>query len=166
VITPSDLEAELRAIYESLPRIDCRRLCQGSCGPIVMSDLEWNGLTSEQGERACSDDLVCPYLERSSGLCGAYEVRPLICRLWGVTERLRCEFGCEPERVLTDIEVEALVARVQALSGEAPSIAPVRSVWRGWTPYLEAAREAVAATTAACAPGEPAGQAPADPTWR
>jgi len=125
----------LRALYASLPRLECQRLCHGSCGPIVMSALEWDRLAERHGERACDDDLVCPHLERDSGLCGAYEVRPLICRLWGATERLTCAFGCRPERLLTDAEVEALVSRVEALSGGEP-----RSVWPGWARYLEAAR--------------------------
>lgn len=128
-------EPELLAIYESLPRIECQRRCHGSCGPIVMSALEWDRLVSAHGARACGDDLVCPHLERTSGLCGAYEARPLICRLWGATERLRCEFGCEPDRVLTDAEVEALVTRVEALSSGL-----ARSVWAGWAPYIEATR--------------------------
>lgn len=130
-------EAALLAIYEALPRLECQRLCHGSCGPIVMSALEWDRLAEAHGERACGDDLVCPHLERDSGLCGAYEVRPLICRLWGATERLTCEFGCRPDHLLTDAEVETLVSRVEALSGGEP-----RSVWPGWSPYLEAVRQA------------------------
>ncbi len=124
--------ADLLAIYESLPRLECQRLCHGSCGPIVMSDLEWGRLSEAHGARACADDLVCPYLERSTGLCGAYEVRPLICRLWGATERLRCAFGCVPERALSDAEVEALVVAVEALSEGAP-----HALWDGWSRYLE-----------------------------
>lgn len=128
-------EAALLAIYESLPRLECQRLCHGSCGPIVMSAFEWDRLAEAHGARECEDDLVCPHLERDSGLCGAYDVRPLICRLWGATERLTCQFGCRPERLLTDAEVETLVSRVEALSGGEP-----RSVWPGWSPYLDAAR--------------------------
>lgn len=29
--------------------------------------------------------------------CGVYEVRPLICRLWGIIESLPCPYGCVPE---------------------------------------------------------------------
>ncbi|MSP21958.1 MAG: YkgJ family cysteine cluster protein [Dehalococcoidia bacterium] len=135
----SVLEAELEAIYASLPAIDCQKRCHGSCGPIVMSALEWDRVTSVHGEHTCDDDLVCPHLRRESGLCGAYQVRPLICRLWGATESLRCEFGCVPDRVLSDPEVAALVERVQALSvGRSPL---VRTVWpEGWQRHLEAAR--------------------------
>lgn len=129
-------EAELLAIYASLPAIDCKKRCHGSCGPIVMSALEWDRVTSAHGERACDADLVCPYLERATGLCGVYQVRPLICRLWGATESLRCEFGCRPERVLSDIEVAALIERVQALSAGRSPLA--RTVWpEGWRRYLQ-----------------------------
>lgn len=125
--------AALEAIYASLPRVDCRRLCHGACGPIVMSALEWTRIAEAAGERACADDLVCPYLVRPEGLCGVYEVRPLICRLWGAMDALRCEWGCIPERALTDIEVATLIERVQALSGDAPP----RTVWQGWHASLE-----------------------------
>jgi hypothetical protein len=37
-----------------------------------------------------------------------------------------------PERVLSDAEVAALVARVEALSEAGP-----RSVWGGWSRYLD-----------------------------
>ena len=126
---------ELEELYTSLPRLACRQLCGDTCGPITMSALEWSRLTSAHGERACGDDLVCPYLERESGRCGAYEVRPLACRLGGATATLRCAFGCEPERVLTEVEVEDLIARVEAISGGAP-----RSVWTGWDRALEGLR--------------------------
>ena len=129
----SDAFEELRAIYDSLPRIDCQKRCHGTCGPIVMSGLEWDRIARHHGARTCDDDLVCPYLERASGLCGVYDSRPLSCRLGGVTEALRCQFGCEPERVLTDLEVAALIERVEALSRDTP-----RTVWPGWQRYLEA----------------------------
>lgn len=86
----------LEALYASLPSIDCRMLCHPACGPIVMSAREHERLAREHGARETDADLVCPYLERASGLCGAYEVRPMICRLWGVVETMRYEWGCVP----------------------------------------------------------------------
>lgn len=132
---PAEATRALEELYASLPRLACRQLCGDTCGPITMSALEWTRLTAAHGERACGDDLVCPYLERESGRCGAYEVRPLACRLGGATATLRCAFGCEPDRLLTEAEFEDLVARVEAISGGEP-----RSVWAGWTRALEAAR--------------------------
>ena len=122
----------LEALYASLPSIDCKMLCHPACGPIVMSAREYERLAHRHGARETDVDLVCPYLERESGLCGAYELRPLICRLWGVVETMRCEWGCVPDRYLTQAEADALLAKAQALSsGE------VRTVWPGWHALLE-----------------------------
>ena len=138
-----EVEAALEAIYAELPAIDCRRLCHAACGPIVMSRVEGErmasmagGAAGGSGVREAAADLVCPYLERESGLCGVYALRPLICRLWGATESLRCEWGCEPSAVLSDLEVERLAKRVLALSG-GESV----TVWSGWNVMLERASD-------------------------
>ena len=123
--------ARLEALYASLPSIDCQMLCHPACGPIVMSGREHERLVREHGARESGADLVCPYLERASGLCGAYQARPLICRLWGVVETMRCEWGCVPERYLTQGEAEALLADAQLLSNGV-----ARTVWPGWNAML------------------------------
>lgn len=46
----------------------------------------------------------CPLLDRISHRCNGYQVRPMICRLWGLTERMKCPHGCQPSRVLDDRE--------------------------------------------------------------
>ncbi|MEZ4501994.1 MAG: YkgJ family cysteine cluster protein [Dehalococcoidia bacterium] len=130
----SDVLAALERIYASLPGIDCRRLCHTACGPIVLTGLEADRIASVAGRREADADLVCPYLERESGLCGVYPLRPLICRLWGVTESLPCQWGCEPERVLSDVEVGALIEDVLELAG-----GEVATVWPGWASMLRSA---------------------------
>ena len=124
-------DRQLEALYASMPSIDCQMLCHPACGPIVMSRREHERLVGAHGPREAEADLVCPYLGRESGLCGAYEVRPLICRLWGVVETMRCEWGCVPERYLTEAEAEALLAEAQTLSNGA-----VGTVWPGWHAML------------------------------
>jgi len=126
--------AALEALYALLPGIECQRLCHSACGPIVMSALEADRIASTAGRREAAEDLVCPYLERESGLCGVYPLRPLICRLWGVTESLRCQWGCEPSRVLSDAEVGTLIEQALELAG-----GEVATVWRGWASMLRAA---------------------------
>src|SRR2546429_6087610 len=32
-----------------------------------------------------------------NGRCTVYEVRPMICRLWGMVEGMQCPHGCVPE---------------------------------------------------------------------
>jgi hypothetical protein len=70
-------------------------------------------LQETEGEDGCT----CPYLE--GGRCTVYDVRPLICRLWGMGdfEIMACPWGCEPERRLTNEEMQALRGRVRAISG-------------------------------------------------
>lgn len=53
-------------------------------------------------------DLLCPHLG-PDGRCTAYEVRPMICRLWGVTRSMACPWGCIPDRWLSDGEAMELL---------------------------------------------------------
>lgn len=83
----------------------------------MVPEAEWERLAAAGGPREAGADLVCPYLERETGLCEVYAARPLICRLWGVAATLRCPQGCEPERWLSAAEVEALIDEALARSG-------------------------------------------------
>lgn len=97
----------LRALYNALPKIQCKGLCWDSCGPIRMSPWE-HRQTAEAGVvippgRFIRDaegrphGTVCPALNEVTLRCEVYEARPMICRIWGLTEGLRCPHGCEPE---------------------------------------------------------------------
>lgn len=111
-----DKVARLEAIYARLPRIECRRLCQEYCGPIGMSDLERKRIEKVAHRLPLAGpDLRCNMLS-PAGACSVYQLRPMICRLFGLTERLRCPHGCTPSRWLTEKEAAALVYEVQGLS--------------------------------------------------
>lgn len=60
-------------------------------------------------------ELSCPLLD--GAVCSVYVVRPLICRLWGLVPSMRCHFGCEPERWLTDAQAAQFMRRVEAVAG-------------------------------------------------
>lgn len=115
---------KLDAIYAALPAIDCKRLCQECCGPVMMSQLEWHRIihrlgkapqpTPEQAKR-----LQCPMLT-DAGDCRVYDLRPMICRLWGLVEKMRCPHGCEPERWLTDAEAAAILQAAETISRRQP----------------------------------------------
>ena|SRR2546421_4656866 len=125
----------LDALYAAIPHLDCKRLCQQSCGPIVMSRREWDRIEARRGAArmyASAENrrtMVCPYLDAASGACSVYAVRPLICRLWGVVKRMRCPWGCKPERWLSDKQARKLLRAVQRLSGE-PERAPDMQLWQ------------------------------------
>jgi hypothetical protein len=109
---------ELRAIYEQLPAVNCQRKCQECCGPIIVSPAERLRMEVVGGRPLVYDIDAghCEYLVE--GGCSVYAVRPLICRLWGAVEKMRCPFGCEPERWVSDAEFQQWVARIRALDGE------------------------------------------------
>ncbi len=79
-----------------------------------MSGFEWDRVNAEMSAGEASG-LTCTWLHE--GRCSVYEVRPLICRLWGATEAMPCPFGCEPDRVLTDEESSALISAVKTRLG-------------------------------------------------
>lgn len=109
--------ADLDRLYASLPTIECRRLCQASCGPIFMGYAEW-ARVKLLGKRPMGEQtkhLVCPMLKE--GLCQVYEHRPAICRLWGLTEAMRCPWGCEPRpRAWTEEEGRVFLGKVDEIS--------------------------------------------------
>lgn len=122
------LIAQLDAVYAELPTIDCRGLCQASCGPVVqgrsMTEQELLRLQDAGGEkrgRQRRAPMTCPYLtaEDETGRCSVYEARPIVCRLWGVVAEMPCPHGCEPEPgLLSDREARVAMAFVETIGGK------------------------------------------------
>lgn len=114
----------LEAVYERLPRIRCRRRCWDSCGPIGMSPLERQRVIEYSGEDippgiVFSENLVqkCPALSRTHR-CKIYAVRPMICRIWGLTENWKCGYGCVPEGgYLSEEDAWLLINRAAQIGG-------------------------------------------------
>lgn len=109
---------QLKKLYAGLPDIQCKGLCVNSCGPIGMARAEAERIADRVGCDVASlpviqphTDLACPHLSRS-GRCKVYDVRPLICRLWGVAEGMECPHGCKPSRTVDRAEGRALLARL------------------------------------------------------
>jgi Fe-S-cluster containining protein len=96
-------------VYAKVPRLACQRRCQRSCVPISMTPFERARISTLTGRVPWtpSGHAACSLLD-ATGACGVYAVRPLICRLWGVVETMRCPVGCQPERWLTEAEAESL----------------------------------------------------------
>ena len=110
----------LAELYAKVPSINCKGLCHTSCGIIDCSTREHELIHRNGGVRIPTmmefvkrdrqgEVIVCPALSQD-GKCTVYDVRPMICRLWGTTEGMPCPYGCEPERVLTDAEGFELLA--------------------------------------------------------
>lgn len=121
--TPNKLSPKQRLIdriYAELPRIECKGLCHEACGPIAMSRLEDRRILHQLGrtpDYGFNVDLTCDLLDPLSRRCTVYEMRPLICRLFGLINipTMRCPFGCVPDRWLTDEESRELINRVNRI---------------------------------------------------
>lgn len=116
---------KLQQIYDSLPTMKCKGLCQSFCGPIKMSRLEEKRIEKESGismemnmEKLVETVMTaatCPQLDHSTGRCSIYAIRPLICRVFGMIKRLKCPHGCEPSKWLTDKEFRAIALKIEKL---------------------------------------------------
>lgn len=125
-------DADLQRLYDQVPDANCKGLCASACGPIDLSPREASRLREVGVEiPMVTEQLImehvrggaaCPALTEQ-GRCGAYGRRPMICRLWGATESLRCPHGCVPAAgPLSDIDAVALVMDAARVGG-APALA-------------------------------------------
>ncbi len=116
----AQIKRELNRIYSKLPAFRCKENCGECCGPIrwslaeeiVIRDyLEKKGL---EYRRIKSLFDKCPYLT-GDRKCEIYEVRPLICRAYGVVEGLECPF-VKVGRILSKAEYKELEKEISELS--------------------------------------------------
>lgn len=119
VLSYQEQKAALDVLYAELPSIDCQGKCLESCGPIVMSRIEWKRILRHpvlkgKKEPRMRPDFSCPFLV--SERCGVYKIRPMICRLWGVVESMPCHWGCVPDRTLTHAEGYEFLIRADIVS--------------------------------------------------
>lgn len=108
---------QLDALYAELPKLDCLGLCSDSCHYIGMTKLESQRIKRSKGFEISMMHSPCPALN-FMGRCGVYDLRPMICRLWGLTEDMPCHYGCKPERYLTREEGFSFLARAREIAGE------------------------------------------------
>lgn len=142
----------LRDIWDKIPKmVDCKGLCQTSCGPIPVTPLERQLIESRTGKKLAAQEqggvITCSAL-LPNGKCSVYSTRPTVCRIWGAAVGIPCTYGCTPERELTEEETSHIMREVQALSPESDHrrqvldmldlLDPfVRSVWESNNPEWE-----------------------------
>jgi Fe-S-cluster containining protein len=92
----------LDALYAELPQLKCKGKCWKCCGKVLMGPGERERISREGGvdlptvaEMRRDNRELCVALK--SHRCTVYDVRPLVCRLWGIEETMRCPYGCVPE---------------------------------------------------------------------
>lgn len=120
------MTAELRAIYAAVPSVACKGLCHDQCSIIPLTTAERSAIQTYTGRRVKTlpqvahvvmrptDDGACRYLKRQR--CTIYDVRPMICRLYGSADGLECPHGCRPVgALLSRDEVHGLLLRLEKL---------------------------------------------------
>lgn len=126
-------ESQLRELWATLPTMECRGQCWDSCGPIRMTGPE-HALTERAGYAIPDGDYrdgpaMCPALTMLKR-CAVYDVRPSICRLWGVIESLPCSAGCRPAGgLLTDRQGYGVLARAFEIAGDQEAADGLRGMW-------------------------------------
>jgi hypothetical protein len=118
---PTDVTPELEALYAEVPDLECRGLCADSCGPIDMSEAERRRVAQAGVHIAPREvqpgTLDCPALS-TFGTCRVYDVRPMICRLWGTAQSMPCTYGCRPKAgLLPDRDAMDVLARTLIVGG-------------------------------------------------
>lgn len=106
---------QMQSLYAELPTVACRGLCHGACGPVMASRLEVSQLSAPLTFHGHT--LTCGFLNVNDRRCLAYNQRPMICRVYGVSRGLPCAHGCVPDRWLTDAEGREFVAKAMAIGG-------------------------------------------------
>ena len=132
------MKLTLQDLFSNIPDLDCKGLCHQSCGPIVISHAEQehirtycaeNGIrfkplptkltlesiiahtrSSLDGDTAC---LECVYLKDNK--CQVYEARPIICRLFGISEGMECPYGCKPASKLSFEDGHTLIKEAKKI---------------------------------------------------
>jgi Fe-S-cluster containining protein len=131
--SPEGARAALLALYEELPTMPCQGLCADSCYSLVQTSVERDLVRDTTGvelKLVQAPPTACPALGMLK-TCMVYEVRPLICRLWGMTPGMRCQYGCVPEGgFLTGAQTYGFLARAAELAGDDATATQMREVFR------------------------------------
>jgi uncharacterized protein len=114
---PRRVRERLAAIYARLPSVECRGLCAEACTAIDMSVRERLDLEGAAGH-PCQVDGQGKCNMLANGRCTQYELRPLICRMWGAVESMPCPHGCQADPApMPDKEAFALLADAMQVGG-------------------------------------------------
>lgn len=135
-MTPEEQDEALDALYRLVPDIPgCKGLCHNSCTAIEMSERERErirevGVEFTPHKQAAAKLVETGVPHRCEALdadnrCTIYDKRPMVCRLFGTTQThvgegmgfLNCEFGCTPERPLTEPEAFELLHGSMQIGG-------------------------------------------------
>lgn len=78
------------------PHLNCKN-CGECCGLVPISEKEYNDIKKYCIENNIKPKKVgmldCPFRDNENKICMVYEVRPMLCKLMGVTKGMSCNNG-------------------------------------------------------------------------
>lgn len=126
---PRRVLRQLDRLYSQLPVVHCQGRCAHSCGEVAVKPAELERILDRVGVVAAQEirphSCVCPFL--ADGRCSVYDIRPLMCRVWGSVERgvAHCPYDCRVEpRPLTTKQLISIVRRINQISPGCRSLHP------------------------------------------
>ena len=110
-------EEKLRYWYSKIPDFNCVRRCTACCGPHPWADVENRVIAKwleKRGRKAKFNGAMfdsCLYIEDHQ--CSIYEVRPVMCRLFGVVDspKLMCPHRSAKDRI-SDEEAREMLREI------------------------------------------------------
>ena len=103
-------KAQLKKLYKKIPEFKCIEGCTDCCGPVPISEYEAKKLgTSQRITPTTVGTCDCVYASKDG--CTVYHDRPLICRLFGTVERLKCPHGKAPDKLLSSKQEDAILVQ-------------------------------------------------------
>jgi Fe-S-cluster containining protein len=85
-----------------------------------MTEFEWDRMVVAHGKipLATVGTGDCPFLNAEKK-CEHHDVRPGLCRLWGVVQAppMECPHGCRPKRYLSDDEAFWIMKELDRIGG-------------------------------------------------
>lgn len=88
--------------------INCISGCNACCGPVPINDTEASILNIPNANIIpTKPDLTCIFSSPSG--CTVYNDRPLLCRLYGITEHMPCGKNIKSTKSLTNRETNKIM---------------------------------------------------------
>lgn len=133
------IEQRTEAIREAHPDWPCRKGCDDCCRSLasepLLSEPEWSllrpALSGELLQRIAANanaprPVTCPLLDRATGACLVYAVRPLACRSYGYYAERGKVLGCHRIEAVAAADDSILWGNHTALDRETSAFGPAK----------------------------------------